>query len=385
MAKSARIPITNIYADGAYTGRICVGARRQPLNVLFDTGSSVLALDGRKYAVDPANGDKTTRLAQYGSYSDGSHWVGGVIKTEVTVGDLRRTGADGPIVAKRINVAVAHEATPDMFEKADGILGLAYSPLDEAWEMGRDTIAHKYKAARVREGRYTTIMPYLTMLERQGVVSDVIAFVTHRSFIHRDGGRVADDPLNQGWMILGAGPECREFYEGRFQTAKVLAEQWYNTNLKAFVVGDSEPVAVHQKAIQGYPSNSIVDSGTNSLDIGPLLLKALIGKFKPAQQALLNAAIFEKKPIPMAALKLANWPDLDVILQGESRDIRLTVRPKDYWQVNAPKAGLAHTAFSIGDPGFTILGLPLMNGYYTVFDGEADNGRGQVRFATLKR
>jgi hypothetical protein len=31
-----------------------------------------------------------------------------------------------------------------------------------------------------------------------------------------------------------------------------------------------------------------------------------------------------------------------------------------------------------------ILGLPLMNGYFTVFDGEADGGKGVVGFAALK-
>jgi hypothetical protein len=380
MPTHARIPITNIYADGAYTGSILVGPRRHRLNVLLDTGSSVLAVDGSKYALDPAGGDRTTRLAQYGSYADGSHWAGGVIKTAVAAGDPQ-----APLVAKRINVALAYEASPDMFGKTDGILGLAYAPLDEAWEMGRDTTAHRYQSARIREGRYTRILPYLTQLERQSVVSDVFAFYTRRSFIHRDGGRIADDPLNQGWMILGGGVECREFYSGRFQTAKVLAEQWYNTNLKAIVVGDTTPLAVHRRAPQGSPSNSIVDSGTNSLDLGPELLKALIGKFKPTQQAQLHPAIHAKRPIPMADLKLRAWPDLTFILQGEARDIALRVEPRDYWQVNAPRAGFAQSAITVGDPGFAILGLPLMNGYYTIFDGEADGGRGVIRFAQSRR
>ena len=34
--------------------------------------------------------------------------------------------------------------------------------------------------------------------------------------------------------------------------------------------------------------------------------------------------------------------------------------------------------------GILILGLPLMNGYFTIFDGEADHGRGEVRFAKRK-
>jgi hypothetical protein len=39
-------------------------------------------------------------------------------------------------------------------------------------------------------------------------------------------------------------------------------------------------------------------------------------------------------------------------------------------------------ALTKGAPGFAILGLPLMNGYFTIFDGEADNDRGVVKFAT---
>jgi hypothetical protein len=49
MPTIARIPITNIYADGDYTGRILVGPKQKPMNVLLDTGSSALALDAKKY------------------------------------------------------------------------------------------------------------------------------------------------------------------------------------------------------------------------------------------------------------------------------------------------------------------------------------------------
>jgi hypothetical protein len=39
-------------------------------------------------------------------------------------------------------------------------------------------------------------------------------------------------------------------------------------------------------------------------------------------------------------------------------------------------------AITQGQAGLAILGLPLMNGYFTIFDGEADGGRGVIRFAT---
>jgi hypothetical protein len=375
----ARIPITNVYADGAYTGCILVGPRHKPMNVLLDSGSAVFALDGRKYAPDKTAGDRTTRFAQYMSYSDGAHWSGGVIKTIVSVGRKGKL-----ITAANINVALATEQTKDMFGLTDGILGLAYAPLDEAWEMPTDTTANPYSSTKVREGRYTHITPYLRHLDQLKVVSDIFAFYTLRSCIHQDTKNPADDALNKGWMVLGGGEQCREFYRGKFQTAKVLAEQWYNTNLKAIIVGDTAPLSVHQLPPAGYPSNSIVDSGTTSIDLGPLLLKAVISRFKPDQQRLMQAALKRRKHPCVAVddLNLGKWPDLTFILQGlDKSDVVLKVRPQDYWQVHAPKPGLAQLALTQGEPGFAILGLPLMNGYFTVFDGEADNDRGVVKFA----
>jgi hypothetical protein len=312
------------------------------------------------------------------SYSDGSHWSGGVIKTTVSVGRKGKL-----ITAEGINVALATEQTEDMFGLTDGILGLAYAPLDEAWEMPNDTTANRYSSTRIREGRYTQITPYLRHLDQMKVLSDIFAFYTFRSCIYLGSKNPAEDPLNKGWMVLGGGEQCREFYSGKFQTAKVMAEQWYNTNLKAIIVGQTAPLAVHQLPPAGYPSNSIVDSGTTSIDLGPLLLKAVISRFKPDQQRLMQAALARKKPcVPMDGLNLKKWPDLTFILQGLNKtDVVLKVRPQDYWQVHAPKPGLAMLALTQGEPGFAILGLPLMNGYFTIFDGEADNDRGVVKFA----
>src|SRR5215467_12264373 len=100
--KVARIPITNVYADGAYTGCILVGPELKPMQVLLDSGSAVLALDGRKYALNKAGGDRTTKFAQYMSYADNSHWSGGVIKTTVAVGRAQKR-----ILAEGVNVALA--------------------------------------------------------------------------------------------------------------------------------------------------------------------------------------------------------------------------------------------------------------------------------------
>ena len=72
MTSIARIPITNVYMAGDYTGRILVGPEQRPMNVILDTGSSALALDGHKYRPDLTRGDKSTDLAQTDSYGEGA-------------------------------------------------------------------------------------------------------------------------------------------------------------------------------------------------------------------------------------------------------------------------------------------------------------------------
>jgi hypothetical protein len=380
MPKIVRIPITNVYMDGDYTGRILVGPHKQAMNVILDTGSSALALDGQKYQPDTAEGDRTTNLAQTDRYGDGSvGWTGAVLKTTVAVGD----GAS-QVAILDANVAVAYEQTPDIFHAADGILGLAYAPLDDAYEMGRDTWANKYTGVEVSHGRRGDIQPYLTQLAGEDVVSDIVSFYTKRSFIHAGSGD-ANDPLNQGWMIIGGGEETTDLYTGGFETVEVLADAWYNTNLKAVVVGNAPPIAVPSRGPHGMPSNSIVDSGTNTLNIGLHLLKAIVSKFNPTQQAMLNASALAQSYISAGDLHLSTWPDITFVLQGLTGDVRLRVAASDYWQVNASKIGQAAAAFSPGQEGLAILGLPLMNGYFTIFDGEAEGGRGVIKFATSKR
>jgi hypothetical protein len=129
------------------------------------------------------------------------------------------------------------------------------------------------------------------------------------------------------------------------------------------------------------PSNSIVDSGTNSLNLGQQLLDALVSKFSPDQQNLLNQSI-SGQLVSTANLDLPSWPTITFVLEGDSGDVSLDVPPDNYWQVNTEQVGAAMVAITKGQDGLAILGLPLMNGYFTIFDGEADNGRGAVKFAT---
>jgi hypothetical protein len=132
------------------------------------------------------------------------------------------------------------------------------------------------------------------------------------------------------------------------------------------------------------PSNSIIDSGTNSLNLAPQLLTAILSKLPAAQKTVLSNAIHHGQLVPMTELRLDTWPTITFVLQGDAGDVKLDVPPSNYWQVNAQKAGSAAAAITVGEPGLAILGLPLMNGYFTIFDGEADGGKGVVKFATAK-
>lgn len=371
----ARIPITNIYTEGDYTAQIFVGSQGRSMNVILDTGSSALALDGHKYNPDRANGDESTHLAQTASYGDGSSWTGAVIHTKLTVG----TGANA-ISLSNGNAAIAYTSSADMFGSADGILGLAYAPLDDAFTMPQDTWRQKYTSTQVRAGKEGAIQPYLTQLAREGVISDIISFVTHRSSIHAGG---ANDPLNKGIMVIGGGYDETDLFTGSFQKVKVLSDDWYSTNLKAIIVGNSDPIAARLQGPRGMPSNSIIDSGTNSLSISPQTLQAIISKFSAQQQELLNQSVMHGKQVSTADLNLGSWPILTFVMQGDAGDVSLQVPPSNYWQVDTEQAGAA-LAITSGEDGLVMLGLPLMNGYFTVFDGEADGGKGVVAFAALK-
>jgi hypothetical protein len=379
MTTVVRIPITNVFADGDYTGVIHVGQAMKPMNVLLDTGSSALALDGKKYKPDFGNGDQSTKLAQTDAYEDGSNWTGAVIESTLSIG-----AGESSATLKGGNVAVAYHASSDMFGKTDGILGLAYAPLDDAFKMPDDTSKHHYTPVQVRTGVKKDLVPFLTQLAGTGVVSDKISFYTRRSFVHVGDG-AANDPLNKGWMVVGGGEESTDLYTGAFRSVKVLADDWYSTNLRAVIVGNASPIAGRIHGPQGMRSNSIIDSGTNSLSISWQMLEAILSKFPAEQEKLLRTAIHKGQPTPMANLHLETWPTITFVLEGAAGDdVLLDVPPSNYWQVNAERAGEAMAAITVGQAGLAILGLPLMNGYFTIFDGEADGGKGVVKFAKAK-
>lgn len=376
MAKSknaVRIPINNLLLGNDYTGKLYVGAQRKEVNLLLDTGSSTLAVQQKSYDPRKDAHAKVTSLVQQVAYGDGSHWIGSVVQTNMTA-----SAAGKAIDLPDVSVAVAYHESADMFGKAQGILGLAYQALDDAIDVHRPTVPPKYSPNDVHAGHRVFVEPYFTHLEKSGLVADKYAFYTRRSVL-RASDDPAADPLNNGVLIIGGGEEAKDLYTGKFKTAVVLSDDYYSVNLKQVIVGKAGAIAVppptHHDQV---PTNAIVDSGTNGLDLDPRLFEAILKKMTPAQAQLLRSAQTPKN------LDLTQWPTLTFVLQGVGGDISLDVTPDQYWQLDAFEVGNAYCCLWRGSDAQSVLGLPLMNGYLTVFDGTANNGLGVVKFARAK-
>jgi Eukaryotic aspartyl protease len=381
--ETVRMSITNVYMEGDYTGTIYVGSQKTPCNVILDTGSSTLAVDGNFYSVNKDKAAKITDIAQEVGYADGSSWVGGVVQTDVTVG----TGNQA-VLLSQIAVAAAYHETRTMFRGSRGILGLAYTRLNNAFILPGPTIPPKYTYNQIQAGKVTHIDPYFTELEEKGLVANKFAFYTKRSMINLATKNPATDPLNNGFLILGGGEENTDLYTGSFQVARVVDDLYYNTNLKSIIVGNSAPIPVSPPTkASGNLSNSVVDSGTNSILLDQSLFDDIAQNLASGESTTLADAM-QAGYIPMSKLNLDEWPTITFILEGAlGTDVKLDVAPETYWQTNSPKPGYATTVlFGDNSPGSgqSILGLPLLNNYFTVFDRSVDKGLGVVSFAKIK-
>jgi hypothetical protein len=193
--------------------------------------------------------------------------------------------------------------------------------------------------------------------------------------------------LNNGYLILGGGEENDDLYTGAFQVARVVDDLYYSTNLKSVRAGKGKPIPVPAPTkASGNKSNSMVDSGTQDLVLDQDLFDQITKRLSMVDATFSDALIAGH--IPMSKLNLSAWPSIFFVLEGAlGADVVLEVAPGTYWQTNSPRAGYAEAAIS-GDggsgKGSSILGLPLMNNYFTVFDRSVNKGLGVVSFAKIK-
>lgn len=382
MSTIVTIPISNVLLGSDYTGEILVGASRTTMNVILDTGSSTLAVNGQDFNPAADAGTTTTRIAQAVQYGSGS-WVGAVVRTSV--------GLPGAVSLNGVNLAVTYRESANMFGNAQGIWGLAYETLNNSYLMPANTWTHKYAANRILTGKQADLDPYFNQLEEAGIVANKFAFYTKRSIISAATGNPATDPVNQGVFVVGGGEEQNQFYTGSFTEVAVLDDIYYNTDLISVQVGNQAPIpAPGLPPGSPDPSNAIVDSGTNSLVIDQTLFDRILASFaaiNPGFATLLqDYALTTGQSVDQTQINLAQWPDLTLSLQGaDGSPVTLTVTAGNYWQFDAGQQGQA-IANIFGDGGQTggmsILGLPLFSGYYTVFDRSLAGGRGVISFAT---
>jgi Eukaryotic aspartyl protease len=398
-----RIPINNVKGGGDYTGEIRVGSQGAVANVILDTGSSTLAVVPRTYNIADDQDVTFTSFAQLVTYGTGG-WSGPVLETTLSM------GSGDNQASMKTYIAIADEQLPHNLGPADGILGLAFNALNSAYDLAAYLTSHnvnppvtypwlfpvKTSATALRQveqflARMTEIdlEPYFTALESADLTRNIFAFYTLRSTPSMASADPETDPLNNGIFVLGGGLDQADLYAGQPLNVAVLDDLYYNTNLKAVQIGDADPVQVSPlppSQAKSLVSNSIVDSGTNSLVLAPDVYQAVISGLGSlsADFATLVRQATSNGAVPQSSLNLSTWPDINFVMQGaDGSDVTLTCAPTTYWQTDAPQAGNA--MFQINNGGsfpMSILGLPLFNNYYTVFD-RTQNPYGTISFAPI--
>ena len=401
MTKSTTISITNFYANGDYTARIAVGSQGTIVNLILDTGSSTLAVKSSKYNPLEDSALQATCFAQDVSYGTGG-WAGPLVQTKVSFGD-----SEDSITLDQGYLAITDASLPNNFGNADGILGLAYKGLNQGYNLSAyfqqnqlpsTSFPWPFSIANSATGlsqlmslfqtlQFEDIPPCFLQLQQQVNISNKFAFYTLRSYPSLASETPESDPVNQGYFVLGGGEEKVDLYTGSFVNVPVLDDLYYNVGLKAVQVGQSaiQPVAPLPAGLtQTLISNAIVDSGTNSLCLATDVWNSILSGFEavnPAFVAMIQQG--SANGIDQTQINLSQWPNVDFILSGlNGEDVRLTVAPITYWQFDAFSPGQALFVIESGGSPQSILGLPLMNNYYTVFDRSL-NAYGTVRFATI--
>jgi hypothetical protein len=378
MGDLVRFPIA-IAGSDCFALKLSVGKPAVLVNVLLDTGSSMLVVNADPYHRETDTGASNSLLLQKGSFG-GSDFLAAVVRTQVGM------SADGTTAAMTLptaNLGVVYKVKPFLFGNADGILGLAYPPLNQAILMPADTWETSYTPTQLQglERPADNLAPYVDQLASDGLVADKFAFAVGRSV-----ASVADASLNSGVFVLGGGEECADLYTGGFDSVAVVHEAYYHTNLVAVRVGGRSigvaPTSVGDPAV----SNSFIDSGNGGLMLDPGLYQQVIPLFNEVDPTF--GPMLQARGHDQAQLDLAAWPTIEFVLQSTAgTQAALGVEPKDYWQFDYPNAGTA-TARLIGSgapkPGQSILGLPLFAGRYVVFDRTGGAGRGVIKFAARR-
>jgi hypothetical protein len=404
---------TNLaYAKGAYTAAVEFGSERERANLALDTGSSTLVVLPRAYDPTRDRSLQPTAWAQQVKYGQGM-WAGPVLHTEIGLGEGQR--------ARRLSCVpfAVVQAAAQNFRDYDGLFGLAYQCLDRARDMrtvltaqgvspqltwpwpfpvddGSDLAAFRNT---LRQQPAVTLTPLFTVAEDRGVLADKFAMLILRSLVHvlddeATLRELANDPLNRGVLVLGGGEECQDLYEGPFRDVRIVHDLYYNANLVSVQVGSQPPIPVpplDAADVERAASNAIFDTGSSFVILESSVYAAVRAGFArhdarfPALIDRFAQSFQHERGLPNSAIDHREWPDLHFHLEApDGGEVRLSCTPGDYWQRNALHAG--DSCFLLLDqlPGWpkqSILGLPVLAGYYCIFDRRAREPGGVLRIA----
>ena len=388
MAEIARIPVSNVLTEGKYALQIAVGSPSQPIGVLLDTGSSILAVYQSAYDKSADTDAVTTQMLQTETFASGA-FLAAVVRTPIGLLD-----GGSEVVAKvpGANLAVAYKSVHRMFLGARGVFGLAPGSRNRAYRMPLDTWEAEYRKDQLDLGQAADLDPYVAQLATIGI--DKFAFAVQRSTVCTAMADPNQDPLNHGLWVVGDGASCTDLYAGPIATVGVAPGVHYNANLIALRVGthviDVTPGA--PAAAGAMATNAIIDSGANKLLLDPEVYQKVVEAFGALNAGFMAAiASGASQGCDQTTIDLAAWPMLEVILQGaDGGQASIAIPPKNYWQFDTIKPGTALWALGGGTGqsngpsiGPAILGLPLFAGHLVMFDLAANNGQGTIGFAPL--
>ncbi|MCW8864673.1 MAG: A1 family peptidase [Colwellia sp.] len=425
-----KLPITNVYAKGDYSAVLHLGSQQTPVNLILDTGSSTLVIKEESYQATKDKHLVATAIAQEVNYGIGG-WNGPVVHSTVSIANHNQES----ITLENATFAlVSNKDQFATFGKADGFIGLAYHHLNKGFNLSNYLTEQKVAPAHTYPWPFNSsnnealedssnlatfkhflwqypehdITPYFTDLALHNLSANKFSFYSKRSAIHMNDTSLTttstdtlkQDPLNQGWLILGGGEEQTDLYQGEFSHIKVEHDVYYNVELVSVQVGDKAPITaapLQQDKVKSYLTNAIIDTGAGGIvltaDIYQQMIKDLTA-INPEFETLLSPfkdIAYQEVGIDSSELNLAQWPDIiftfvSDIIDGKKKTVQLTCTPQTYWQVNTPSFGKACFRFLSQLPQWpnqSIIGLPLLNNYYVIFDRSVDT-TGVIKFAKQK-
>jgi len=444
MRTPLQLPITNVYGKGDYSVVLHLGSEQAPVNLLIDSGSSTLVVKQGSYNPEKDQHLIPTPVAQEVNYGiggwSGPVINSSITLSNYSLTDKNKVGDKRITLTKGDIAVVSNEQQVATFADADGILGLAYHHLNKGFNLTSyfekqnisPTNTYPWPFSDATKSSPSSndlkafkqflwqqpehdIVPYFTELEEEHLVANKFAFYSKRSSVFVDEANksvnIATSPMaeieplmqlpeNQGKLILGGGEEQTDLYQGEFQSIQVEHDVYYNVELVSVQVGENPVIKaapLEQSHVKSYFTNAIIDTGAAALVLTAALYEQVINDLiaiNPSFAALVTPFKDLKEQytgIDASLIKLAQWPTIyfnfvgepTILNSQEKPTIQLACAPNTYWQLNSPAFGKA--SFKLLSqlpqwPNQSIIGLPLMNNYYVVFD-RSEAKTGVVKFA----